>query len=111
MPRVYTFWDFSSGPAFGSSELLWGPAADQSFPFPFNPWRRVREEIFGSAQYESVFSQLRTLPSSIRDLVSVLSAVHVDYQTALMTGKSGDEVSDCAGALTAKAKVAAQVKL
>jgi hypothetical protein len=65
----------------------------------------------GSAQYESVFTQLRASAFIIRAVVSVLSAIRRDYQTVLMTAEIGDEASGCAGALTAIAKVVtAQVK-
>jgi hypothetical protein len=47
----------------------------------------------------------------IRDVASVLSAIRLDHRTVLMTAEIGDEATDCAGALTAIAKVVARVRL
>ena len=54
----------------------------------------------------SVLTHLRGSPFIIGDVVSVLAAVHLYYQAALMTAEVGDKAFDGVGALEAIAQIA-----
>ena len=130
LPLRYSTWGFSTAAALGGWGAFAGRWRGWSFPSPIQchggrlGWgcriffqrvtNRLQHAIYVAWHLAvpepddpiSVFTHLRGSPFIIGDIVSVLSAVHLYYQAALMTAEVGDEAFDRVGALEAIAKIA-----